>query len=191
MKRLLALLLALMMVFSLAACGGDDAADKKGEETKAAEKATEAPTEAPKPNATIGDVTVEYDSAVLYKPYDNEVNKPNLLMYYNFTNNGEAETFPCKKIYFKATQDGNKVSTIGFLEDAKPAETDAYYGKVAPGETVKCAEAFQLDMEGGEVTIEFIDLYNQIEEKLVVTIDPSSLELITESLAVVEETEAE
>lgn len=180
MKKLLALVLALTMVFCLAACGGSN---EKGE----ADKPT--PTEAPKPKATIGDVTLEFDSAAMYRPYANEVNKPNLLVYYTFTNNSDAEVFPCKKIYMKATQDGNSISSISYLEDAIPPEMNLFYKAVAPGETVKLVEAFQADIEGGEVTVEFIDLYNTIKDTLVVKTTPSSLELITKSLAVAEKTE--
>ena len=182
MKRLLALLLALMMVFSLAACGSDKK-DNGGDKN-----ATEAPTEAPKPKATIGDVTLQFDSAVMYKPYDSEVSKPNLLVYYTFTNNSDAEVFPTKKIYMKATQDGSNISATSYLKDAIPPEMNLFYKAVQPGETVKLVEAFQADIEGGEVTVEFIDLYNTIKETLVVKTTPADLELITESLAVQEET---
>lgn len=185
MKRLLALLLALMMVFSLAACGGKDA-DKKTDDKKASDKAD--PTEAPKPKATIGDIELQFDSAVMYKPYDSDVSKPNLLVYYTFTNNSEAEVFPTKKIYMKATQDGSNISATSYLQDAIPPEMNLFYKAVQPGETVKLVEAFQADIEGGEVTVEFIDLYNTIEETLVVKTTPADLKLITESLAVQEET---
>lgn len=176
MKKLFALLLALVMVFSLVACGGAD--------IEGGSDATEAPTEAPK--ATIGDVTLQFDSATMYKPYDNEVNKPNLLVYYTFTNDSDTEVFPCKKIYMKATQDDSSISANSYLEDAIPPEMNLFYKAVQPGETVKLVESFQADIEGGEVTVEFIDLYNTIEETLVVKTTPSDLELITESLAVQE-----
>ena len=179
-KKLFALLLALVMVFSLVACGGDTNTDG-GNDT---DKATEAPTEAPK--ATIGDVTLQFDSATMYKPYDNEVNKPNLLVYYTFTNDSDTEVFPCNKIYMKATQDDSSISANSYLEDAIPPEMNLFYKAVQPGETVKLVESFQADIEGGEVTVEFIDLYNTIEETLVVKTTPSDLELITESLAVQE-----
>lgn len=177
MKKLFALLLALMMVFSLAACGSEDA------DNNAAENAD--PTEAPK--ATIGDVTLQFDSAVMYDPYESEANKPNLLVYYTFTNDSDTEVFPCNKIYMKATQDGSSISAISYLEDAIPPEMNLFYKAVQPGETVKLVEAFQADIKGGEVTVKFIDLYNTITDTLVVKATPSSLELITESLAVIEE----
>lgn len=181
MKKLLVSLLALTMAFSLVACGEDSSSDAKGDETKAV--TTEAPTEAPS-KATIGDVTLQYESAVMYKPYDNEVNKPNMLVYYTFTNNSSEAVIPSKVVYTKAKQGEKNVSTITYLEEAIPPEMNLFYKSVEPGATVKLVEAYQAEMESGATTVEFIDLYNQIEEKLVLTIDPADLELITESLAV-------
>lgn len=193
MKKILVSLLVLTMAFSLVACGGGSTSDPSGNDTSAV-TTTEAPTEAPTepPKATIGNVTVAYDSAVMYKPYDSEATKPNLLVYLNFTNNSDEAVKPSQYVYTVAKQGDKKASTITYMEDAIPPEMSLFYKEVAPGETVKFAESYSVDMEGGEVTIEYIDLYNQIDEKLVFSLDPANLELITESLAVPEaETTAE
>ena len=190
MKKILALLLVLATVFSLVACGGkeDTKATEKTAETKEPTETTE-PIEitepiditepAPQyPPVTIGDITIAYESAVWYDPYEDGFGT--LLVYYNITNNSEEAVKPGKIVFAQAMCDGQSVSESSYKEEQRPELYNSFYNEIAPGETARCLHIFS-GTKGGVYEITVMDMYHKIEEKLVFTIESSALETVTEA----------
>lgn len=182
MKKLLALLLALVMVLSFAACGGETEEDE--DKTQVSEEATEETTEpAPEyPPVTIGDLTIEYESAVWYDPYGDGFGT--LLVYYNITNNGTEAVKPGQKVFAKVLANGKNMNAgMNYKDDVKPELHNSFYNEIAPGETARCLECFSGIYEDGkrvdgvyEITI--MDMYHQIPEQLTITIDSATLDIV-------------
>ncbi len=167
MKKLLAIVLALALCVGLCACGGEPATEG-------------GKTEDPKPTyepVTIGDCTVAFDGAETYRCFE----KDYLLFYYTFTNNSDETVKAASKVFVPAKLNGETVEGIAFLKDQQPEFYNNQYKEVAPGETIRCMEPLQgLAEGGGEYEITVMDLYHQIEEKLVVTFNSKDLPIIIE-----------
>lgn len=207
MKKLIALLLALVLVFAFAACGGEEAQSAAVSEAVVSEAAPveEAPAEEPAPveesvvsvveepaepevqEVTIGDYHVVYDGALLYKPFESDVNPPVVVVYFYFTNNSTEAYLPYTKIYCPAVQGETTLENIRYANEKDPAEwLDYKYNECPAGETVRCAIMYNITEGAGNVEVTFMDSLHTIEDKLVVSIDPSTLELVTEPLGVAE-----
>lgn len=198
MKKLLALLLALVMIMCLAACGGSDASADT-EEAAATEEAVteeaateeaaaeEEPAEPEVQEVTVGDYHVVYESAILYKPFESDVNPPVIVVYFSFTNNSSEACMPYLKIYCPAVQGGENLEGVRYANEKDPVEWLNYqYNECPAGETVRCAVMYNITEGAGNVDVTFMDSLHEIEDQLVVSIDPTSLELVTEPLGVAE-----
>ena len=187
MKKLLALLLALVMVLSFAACSGekeeDDGKVQVSEEATEPEETTEP---APQyPPVTIGDLTIEFESAVWYDPYGDGFGT--MLVYYNITNNGTEAVKPGQKVFAKVLANGkNMTAGMNYQEDVRPELHNSFYNEIAPGETARCLECFSGIYEDGkrvdgvyEITI--MDMYHEIPETLVITIDSATLDVVQDA----------
>ena len=167
-KSILALLMTVLMLFSLAACGGDG--DTNSTDAPATEAATQAPTEAAPEPVAVGDVTIEYLRAEKYAPFENG---ESILVYCKFTNNGTEETSAYKTLYLTAKCGDQKVQEITYLEEDRPEGMNDYAQKIAPGESIEIF--YTLDYVDGVVDVTIQDLYNTIPEKLEFSIDASAL----------------
>lgn len=182
MKKLFALLLALIMVFSLVACAETKEPADKGNEGETTEATEPTPQYSP---VTIGDLTIEYESAVWYDPYGDGFGT--LLVYYNITNNGTEAVTPGKVVFAKVLANGESMTAgMDYMDDVRPELHNSFYNEIAPGETARCLECFGGIYEDGkrvdgvyEITI--MDMYHEIEEKLTVTIDTTTLEIVNEA----------
>ncbi len=176
-KTLFAIMLCGAMLLATTAC--DTTKDNTGDDTKGAsqtetEKETEAPTSKYEAvSATIGDYVVTFDGADFYDPYDEGRN--HLLFYYTFTNNSEETVKPGTKIFLQSTFDGEKISGIDFLEEVRPELYNSAYNECAPGETIRCMESISCAEKDGTYEVTVMDMYHQIEEKLVVSIDTTDV----------------
>ena len=183
MKKLLALLLAFVMVFSFAACGGKT----ENPSDKSTEPSVEETTEPIVQKVTIGDYTVEYDSAILYKPFKSDLNPATLVVYFNYTSNSTEAYLPSTRIYIPAEMNGEKLSGIQYTGDKCPPEYTNYEKTVCePGATTRCAVIYQIPDTTGTVDVTFMDNFHTIKENMVVSIDLSTLDLVTEPLGVAE-----
>ena len=189
MKKLLALLLALIMVFSLVACGEkEEPADK--DEAKGTEQAGAETTEATEPTpeyppVTIGDLTIEYESAIKYPPFGDD--QWYMLIYFNITNNSNEPIKPSTVVFAQAKANEKNLNVgVQFQEDNQPELHNSFYNEIAPGETVRVMEALCPLFDNGErvetvYEITIMDIYHQIPEKLVINIDSSTLETVNEA----------
>ena len=170
MKKLFALLLALAVVLSMAACGAP-AADEDGEggQTVITTQAAPAVQE-----VTIGDYHVVFKGA--YEYGSNEFGN-NFIVLVDFTNNAAEAYKPNTRVYIEVKQGDKLLKGIEWQEKDYPipelAEKD--YFDVAPGESTSYYNGFQFDPEGGIITVTFMDNFHQIEDKLVVELDPAAL----------------
>lgn len=167
-KSILALLMTVLMMFSLAACGGDG--DTNSTDVPSTEAATEAPTEAAPEPVAVGDVTIEYLRAEKYAPFENG---ESILVYCKFTNNGTEETSAYKTLYLTAKCGDQKVQEITYLEEDRPEGMNDYAKMIAPGESIEIF--YTLDYVDGVVDVTIQDLYNTIPEKLEFSIDAAAL----------------
>lgn len=168
-KSILALLMTVLMMFSLAACGGDNnTKETNAPETEAV--TTVAPTEPAPTPVTVGDVTIEYLRAEKYAPFENG---ETILVYCKFTNNSTEETSAYKTLYLTAKCNGETVQEMDYLEDDRPEGFLDYAKTIAPGESIEIF--YTLDYVDGVIDITIQDLYNTIPEKLEFSIDASVL----------------
>lgn len=170
-KSIFALLLAVAMIFTLAACGeGGNTNETNAPETEAV-TTTAAPETTPAPTpVTIGDVTIEYLRAEKYAPFENG---ESVLVYCKFTNNSTEETSAYKTLYLTAKCGDQTVQEITYLEDQRPEGMNDYAKKIAPGESIEMF--YTLDYVDGVIDITIQDLYNTIPEKLEFSVDASAL----------------
>lgn len=170
-KSILALLMTVLMLFSLAACGGDGDTNSTDAPATEAVTTTAAPATEPAPEpVAVGDVTIEYLRAEKYAPFENG---ESVLVYCKLTNNGTEETSAYKTLYLTAKCNGEKVQEITYQEDKRPEGMNDYAQPVAPGESREFF--YTLDYVDGVIDITIQDLYNTIPEKLEFSIDASAL----------------
>ncbi len=168
-KSILALLIAVLMLLSLAACGnGGDTNETNAPETEAP-TTTAAAQVIPEP-VNVGDVTIEYLRAEKYAPFENG---ETILVYCKFTNNSAEETSAYKTLYLTAKCNGEIVQEMDYMEEDRPEGFNDYAKKIAPGESIEIF--YTLDYVDGVVDITIQDLYNTIPEKLEFSIDASAL----------------
>lgn len=178
MKKYLSLLLAILLVFSLAACGNvDDKDTKDNTDTTAAD--TVKNKETPKEVYTLGDFTVEYKGAKIAL---DDRDYPAVIVTVDFTNNSEF-----------ADSLGNSLSTNGVQKDESMSfanlSADEYYQKTAePGETIEVTFGYLLNPLDYDGNINYTDavtltIANRVAETdCTITIDPTTLtnEAVTE-----------
>lgn len=181
-KTLFSVMICGAMLLATTSCGSttneNTDSDTKGsaQTEKVTEEETEKETEPPKYqaiSATIGDYVVTFDGAEGYAPYDD--GRSHLLFYYTFTNNSDETVKPGSKVFLQSTFDGEKIGGIAFLEDAQPELYNSAYNDCAPGETIRCMECISTAEKDGTYEVTVMDMYHQIEDKLVVSIDTVDL----------------
>ncbi len=171
MKKLLAILLTLTMLLSLAACGGGQE-NAKGKDKEEKEENEE--TEPTVLDVTIGDYYVVYKGAYEYN--SNEYGSK-FIVFVEFTNNADKAYMPYTRVYIKAEQDGELISGVEWPEDNSPAPDQFKKDRVElpAGETTNYYNGFYYNPEGGIITVTFMDNLHTLEEKLVIEIDPAEL----------------
>lgn len=185
-KALFAVMLCGAMMFATTACSSEkdnsDTDTNNSSQTENTSTETEKETEPPKYqqiSATIEDYVVTFDGATTYDPYGE--GRKHLLFYYTFTNNSEETVKPGSKVFFQSTFDGEKIGGIAFLEDARPELYNSAYNDCAPGETIRCMESISTAEKDGTYEVTVMDMYHQVEDKLVVSIDTKDLPISFEA----------
>lgn len=162
-KRLIAVLLALSLIFVLAACGGDDKGGKDKDKDKDKEGVY-----------TIGDFTIEVKSAAICPDEDGF---ESVIVTMEFTNNSDADASYGFTFYDKASQADEfmYVAALTELQDGHNNEN------IAPGESIEVYVGWLLnavDYQGNlnyddEITVTIDDFDGGVAE---FTLDPKELD---------------
>ena len=156
MKRILALLMALIMVLGLVACGGGD---EKNED----------------PNLiTIGDHQALFTGAYITTDFDGD---DALVATFTYTNNSEENNSFMWAMFYSPMQGGIELENSTIFESADSYD---YIGEdnlqdVAPGSSLDVALTYKLNNMTDPVIISFSDLLD--EETGEITIDVTKLEV--------------
>ena len=156
-KKLLCMLLAAVMLLSLAACG------KGAEENK-------------DPNLLkVGEFELLYKDACIMKDYEGN---DALVLTLDFTNNSEETTDYFWAIYETAMHNGTELEMGIVYLDAETLESvdDSQYQNVDPGATVEIQTAFELDDTTGEVEITFEEMTGSKNDSITIDLSTVSRE---------------
>ena len=158
MKRLFALLMAALMLLSLAACGGTpDKTDAKdgGDAVDMTHQENE---------GDLGDYHIKFTGFELAKDYeDNDA----LLVHYDFTNNSEETTSAGVALILKAFQNGVQLETA-IVTDVEGV--DNTLKEIRPGASIDVTEAFELT-DTTTVELELTELISFSDEMITASYD--------------------
>lgn len=185
MKKYVSLLLAILLVFSLVACGNVDDKDTKdntdtNDNTDTTTGDTVENKDTPKEIYTLGDYTIEYKGAKL--AIDDRGYEA-VIITLDFTNNSDFEATCSDHLFSSAEQNDELMNWAIF-------SADEYYKKTAaPGETIDVTYGYLLNLLDWDGNINFTDaitltINNPIAEAdCSITIDPTTLtnEAVTDS----------
>lgn len=170
MKKYLSLLLAILLVFSLAACGNVDDKDTKDDKDATTGEITNDKNVGK--TYTLGDYVIEYKSAKIASDDEGYIS---VIITMGFTNNSDSEASCSDDLYAKAEQNGELMSYAGL-------SADEYYQKIAnPGETIDVTFGYMLNPLDYDGNINYTDVItltinNPIAEAdCSITIDPTTL----------------
>ena len=150
--KLLCLLLAALMLFSLAACGKETAKDSN--------------------LIKLGDYELLYKGACIMEDSDGN---DAIVLTLDFTNNGKESASYLWSIDETLTQDGEELEVATVFTDYSTftAVIDKQFEEVAPGETLEVQTAFVLKDTTHSVKATFEQLFGK--KNGTITIDPSTL----------------
>ena len=150
--KLLCLLLAMLMLFSLAACGKETAKDSN--------------------LIKLGDYELLYKGACIMEDSDGN---DAIVLTLDFTNNGKESASYLWSIDETLTQDGEELEVATVITDYSTftAVIDKQFEEVAPGETLEVQTAFVLKDTTHPVKATFEQLFGK--KNGTITIDPSTL----------------
>lgn len=169
MKKITALILALVIVFALAACSSTSNTNSSGSKQKeAADSATPADEKSGdseesaaelKGEGDLGDFHVKYIESTVAKDYDGN---DALIVHYQFTNNSEETTNAAASIYVEVFQDGVQLDTAIMSEDYGG---DNEWKDIRPGTTIDVYCAYELTSTSA-VEIEITE-YMSLSDEMV------------------------
>ena len=151
-KKLLCLLLAVLMIFSLTACGKDKAAD---------------------PNLIkLGDCELLYKGARIMEDTDGN---DAIVLTLDFKNNGKKNASYLWSVDETVMQNGVELEVASVITDYETFESvaDSQFADVAPGATLEVETAFVLNDTTSEIKATFEELFGT--KNGTITIDPSKL----------------
>ena len=149
MKKILALILALCMIFTLVACGGDE---DKSEDKKDSNKKENV--------AVIGDYTAEFLRAEFVKDYDGN---DAIAIYINYTNNSsESQKFEWAFYYHVYQGDAELTYAPIFVsEDSYDMLDDTMDIEVEPGKSQEVIMTYGLKDKTTNIRVTFSDLFEE------------------------------
>ena len=166
-KSTLAILMALLMVLSLAACGEEKPADNNGADTSKTDK-VEGFKET---KIELDECTINVLGCEKIKDYDE---KPAIRVWFDVTNTIDETCYTNYNYEFTATQDGYELTdTSAYYEIAVDA-ADAGLLEIRPGVTIRTCEEYNFKEDGGTIIVGFNNYYSE-EEPVTINFDPKNL----------------
>ncbi len=166
-KSTLAILMALLMVLSLAACGEEKPADNNAADTSKTDKVE-----------GFKETKIELDACTInvlgveqITDYDE---KPAIRVWFDVTNTSEETCYTNYNYEFTATQDGYELTetSANYEIEVEAASTGSL--EIRPGVTIRTCEEYNFKEDGGAITIGFNNYYSE-EEPKTIKVDPKNL----------------
>lgn len=157
-KKLIALLLCLILVFSFAACGSSESTEPEAVKNTAVDdtvvleappKETEAPAVTLSDSGALGDVEVAIGELEYVQDYFGD---PAILIHFTFTNNSEENKSAMFSINFTAFQNGIGLKDATILDDSVYDASDLSK-EIQPGTTVELAKAYTPSSETAPIEV--------------------------------------
>ena len=155
MKKLIAILMVLAVLFTLVACGGDDEKSEKKEEKN-------------DPNLIeVGDYTALYTGYEIMKDSDGN---DAIAIHLTYTNNSDAaEMFDWAFTYHAYQNDAELPFAVIFVsEDSYEVLSESTLTEVAPGESLDVTLTYGLNDLNSDVTVDFEELLGDAEDSLTI-----------------------
>ncbi len=158
MKKLTTFLLALLMVFSLAAC------DMELEDSSQGSGTIENSEQAK--NTTLGDYNVEIKSCRLAEDYEG---KPIAIITYGFTNNGDSPSAFYVSLDTEVFQNGIGLNECYFADDSAKYNSDNQTKEIKKGATLDVEVAYELNDTTTDLEVEVSEFISFSDKKLTKT----------------------
>lgn len=166
-KSTLAILMALLMVLSLAACGEKAPATDNGDDASKTDKVE-----------AFEETKIELDACTInvlgceqIKDYDE---KPAIRVWFDVTNTSDDTCYTNYNYEFTATQDGYELTETSASYDTTVDAASTSLLEIRPGVTIRTCEEYNFKEDGGTITVGFNNYYSE-EEPVTINFDPKNL----------------
>ena len=151
MKKLLAILLAATMFFSLSACGNEVTSVLDGATVTGNESKNEAAATAAEGQGTLGDYGICFTGYTLAKDYEGN---DAIIINYDYTNNSEGTTSAMFALYIQVFQDGIECERAILMDTPEDYNAENEMKDIKPGATLNCQCAYVLSNTTSPVELE-------------------------------------
>ena len=158
MKKLIALLLTLLMVFSLAACTVDLDDSSQGSGT--------VDNAEPAVNNKLGNYQIDIKGCRLAEDYEG---KPIVIITYGFTNNNDDATAFYLAVTDEVFQNGIGLNKCYFADDSAKYNSDNQNKEIKKGATLDVEVAYELNDTTTDLEVEVSEFISFSDKKLTKT----------------------
>ena len=156
MKKLITILLALSLIFCLAACGGGGSTSQGSEQAQGNSSV----------DNRLGDYTIEIKGCRLAEDYEG---KPIAIITYGFTNNGDKAAAFYTSITDEAYQGGIGLNECYFADDNANYDSDNQTKEIKTGASLDVEVAYTLNDTTTDIEVEVSEWISFSDKKLTKT----------------------
>lgn len=158
MKKIIALLLAIFMAFSLAACDLEVEDSSQGSEKTEIAQKTE--------NTALGNYEIEIKSCRIAEDYSG---KPIAIITYGFTNNADEASAFYLSVKDEVFQNGIGLNECYFADDSAKYNSDNQTKEIKKGATLDVEVAYVLNDTTSDIEVEISELISFNDKKITKT----------------------